>query len=509
MRERQPFSISTILFGPTGFWGNNNNDKELLELCEEDSDDDLYPCDPIAKLLESIHLYTVMISNCFLSYYIVCLTQYIPSLTSYLIYTPKMTQLPESLFTAMCILPLYFYMAINSLTFVQVLFALILYISCNTSLCIMFKLVDSLPLIVINLVFCLAAISEYHRQCWKAFVTNQQLAEVNQHNMRLAEEIKAAELKHAIGNVVHDLKTPLTSFISAMEVIALLSKEILVQFLPTLTALATSSMKGISGSGTMSLPSFVSSGNPSPPSCVVTSIGGGKSSTSELLDENSSKINGELNIPYPLLISSIEHNLRKNVELIVDIADNTTITNAFLMMTINRVVDYTRSTFGVPLQGKMETFQLRDVVQLVIECCSHNHHYASSSSSGSHGSTSESSGESSANSSDKSVTNGVPQRDPMSVSHTQRLGSVDIASPKSRKAAVITRLLSKESDDELDVDLEISEDSDPTLFISPSISASKHLTSSSISKKIPELLLPGSFRASLASPSQRGLASSS
>eukprot|EP00981_Chlorochromonas_danica_P013335 scaffold6182_cov164-Ochromonas_danica.AAC.3 len=54
----------------------------------------------------------------------------------------------------------------------------------------------------------------------RSFVIQQQLAAVIKQNEEMAEELRANELRHMIGNVAHDLKTPLASFVSGLDMVA-------------------------------------------------------------------------------------------------------------------------------------------------------------------------------------------------------------------------------------------------------------------------------------------------
>ncbi len=64
--------------------------------------------------------------------------------------------------------------------------------------------------------------------------------------------------------------------------------------------------------------------------------------------------------------------VKKKLDMIIDVADNVTSTNAFLIMTINRCVDYTKATFGITLQPKLEPFRIRDVINFVVNCSIHS-----------------------------------------------------------------------------------------------------------------------------------------
>ncbi len=120
---------------------------------------------------------------------------------------PKQGLLPEGLVTGLSITPLLFYMVLSSITFGHALLGLTVVMGASAILCCSYGLWESFPLLVINVTFGIGMIAEYHRQCWTAYSIKQKLIQVNRDNASLAEEVKAAELRHAIGNVVHDLKT--------------------------------------------------------------------------------------------------------------------------------------------------------------------------------------------------------------------------------------------------------------------------------------------------------------
>eukprot|EP00981_Chlorochromonas_danica_P009181 scaffold2548_cov163-Ochromonas_danica.AAC.8 len=65
-----------------------------------------------------------------------------------------------------------------------------------------------------------SAIYSNQLQNVRSFVIQQQLAAVIKQNEEMTEELRANELRHMIGNVAHDLKTPLASFVSGLDMVA-------------------------------------------------------------------------------------------------------------------------------------------------------------------------------------------------------------------------------------------------------------------------------------------------
>lgn len=159
------------------------------------------------KSLEVLHFYTVLITNSMFCAYLVGVSQFMQPLSLSVPAVPKQGLLPEGLVTGLSITPLLFYMVLSSITFGHALLGLTVVMGASAILCCSYGLWESFPLLVINVTFGIGMIAEYHRQCWTAYSIKQKLIQVNRDNASLAEEVKAAELRHAIGNVVHDLKT--------------------------------------------------------------------------------------------------------------------------------------------------------------------------------------------------------------------------------------------------------------------------------------------------------------
>ncbi len=158
-------------------------------------------------ILETIHFYFVMVPVTMYCVQVVMVSQYVTSLSIVVFNVPKHGLLPEGLVTGLSCTPLLLYMVFSSITFGHALLGLGIAMVANGVLCWKFELYESLPSLIINTTFALGMLAEYHRQCWTAFCVKQKLIQVNRDNAMLAEEVKAAELRHAIGNVVHDLKT--------------------------------------------------------------------------------------------------------------------------------------------------------------------------------------------------------------------------------------------------------------------------------------------------------------
>jgi signal transduction histidine kinase len=170
-------------------------------------------------------------------------------------------------------------------------------IICATNLFTMyhFDLANSLAVFVLYFPVSLVVLFENQRQNIKVFLLSQNQENLLLENERLAEETHANELRHMIGNVAHDLKTPLSAFVSGMD------------FLTTILSEAS----GKAGSEAEKASMMKS---------VMDSI----------------------------------HNM-KNV-------------NEFMLMTINRCIDYTKASQGLKLVPRMETINFAEAINLPLRC---------------------------------------------------------------------------------------------------------------------------------------------
>eukprot|EP01034_Spumella_vulgaris_P044660 gene44660-biopygen37992 len=130
---------------------------------------------------------------------------------------------------------------------------------------------------------------EAQRQSMSLFLVSQNQENLLLENERLADETHATELRHMIGNVAHDLKTPLSAFVSGMDFILSVMDDLKLVAKPD------------------------------------TEIGRGLTS----------------------ILDSI-HNM-KNV-------------NEFMLMTINRCLDYTKASQGLKLVPRMETINFAEAI---------------------------------------------------------------------------------------------------------------------------------------------------
>ncbi len=223
-------------------------------------------------------------------------------------HTPLKGILPEgiAMLTIMC--PTIVYMVLKSTRFLHALLVLAIIFAIYLGLIYHYEMRASVNAVVLAFCFSMFLIIEYHRQCWRSFLMNHRLQFTLKENVRLADEVKSNELRHMIGNVAHDLKTPLSSFISGMEVIHMVATDLLKD-LPRDVALTPS--------------------------------------------------------------RRTKETAHSKLVTILEVAENVTNTNAFMIMTINRCIDYNKTLFGMKLTPKTEIFHLKESINFILNCLKH------------------------------------------------------------------------------------------------------------------------------------------
>ena len=120
---------------------------------------------------------------------------------------PNVHSLPEGLVAASVLMPLLLYMVFKQLHFRHALILIVGAFSASMVLSGIYSLNVTVPRGIMGVITSLFMLCEYHRQCWHSFLISNRLMKSLDENTRLAEEVKANELRHMIGNVAHDLKT--------------------------------------------------------------------------------------------------------------------------------------------------------------------------------------------------------------------------------------------------------------------------------------------------------------
>jgi signal transduction histidine kinase len=127
------------------------------------------------------------------------------------------------------------------------------------------------------------------------FLLSQNQENLLRENERLAEETHANELRHMIGNVAHDLKTPLSAFVSGIDFLTNVLKD-------------------------------------------AKDRGGSEAEKASMMASVMDSINNMKNV------------------------------NEFMLMAINRCIDYTKASQGLTLVPRMETINFSEAINLPLRC---------------------------------------------------------------------------------------------------------------------------------------------
>lgn len=118
----------------------------------------------------------------------------------------------------LCLVPLVSAIILNCSFLVQAL-TLALSVAILVTSGVIVSSIHSFTFILVYAVTGSVLIYEKERHMKKLFLMNQQLRSNLEENERTADEKNANEMRSMIGNVAHDLKTPLMSFLSGLEVV--------------------------------------------------------------------------------------------------------------------------------------------------------------------------------------------------------------------------------------------------------------------------------------------------
>eukprot|EP01040_Poterioochromonas_malhamensis_P004127 gene4127-4419_t len=169
---------------------------------------------------------------------------------------------------------------------------------------------------------------------------------------RITEAQKITEMREVIANVAHDLKTPLSSFMTGVELVADKIMEFEESRLIT---------RGIKTSIGASRFSFENSNKEK----VKDSGEGIDVSTQRLSfsEEVSSSSSSSSSNRFRKEFSSFTNE-------VLDLLYNMRNTNSFMLMAINRCIDFSKANSGLKLTPKLESVNLKEAIELPLNCMS-------------------------------------------------------------------------------------------------------------------------------------------
>eukprot|EP01038_Epipyxis_sp_PR26KG_P013655 gene13655-18325_t len=147
--------------------------------------------------------------------------------------------LPGDSMTMSLILPLAQLFMRRTLQWRVILFCYVLTLVLLITTIFHFHLFRSIRQLVPFTIFNFLLLFDYRKQNIRAFYSHQKEMKLTQENERIANENNANEMRHMIGNVAHDLKTPLTAFTSGMELISSMVEEIKLHLINSIIDLSS------------------------------------------------------------------------------------------------------------------------------------------------------------------------------------------------------------------------------------------------------------------------------
>ncbi len=188
----------------------------------------------------------------------------------------------------------------------------------------------------------------------------QKLRQHLEEKQRIAEKQKTAEMKDVIANVAHDLKTPLSSFMTGVELIA----DEIVEFEEKLNNLRLRSIT--------SSPSHNHSHSPHINRKRLSSqeeeqMQNQKRSHSDRENNNNNHNHNHYNNRNHQMDT---HRIFELFHIIMDHLCNMRNTNSFMLMTINRCIDFAKASNGLKLIPRLESIDLKETIELPLLCMS-------------------------------------------------------------------------------------------------------------------------------------------
>jgi CheY-like chemotaxis protein/signal transduction histidine kinase len=233
---------------------------------------------------------------------------------------------------------------------------LICFFSSIISACLVNASYNTYRMIIVCSIMQFLVLYDYERSLKKLYEDSINLsatliAKLEIENEKKLVQLKADEMRILIGNVAHDLKSPLQSFLCELDTLLDYS----TAAIHSTTRLSSLSTSISSAAPHVSPPSFddqmkASETVPPPSSSAGGGEGGGASDEGE--QEESRKD-----------LMSIHLDIIESVLLLKSIC-------SFMAMLINRAVDFTKVSSGFKLQPQYGTANLNEVMRWVIQCTS-------------------------------------------------------------------------------------------------------------------------------------------
>jgi len=186
------------------------------------------------------------------------------------------------------------------------------------------------------------------------FLRYKQLQEILADNKQMVEENRASELRNMIGNLAHDLKTPLASFMSGIDIM----EHSLHYLAETLKIMHEQTDLPLLGNKQPSLQPHQQQ-----PSQLIMQTQLRKSLTNLGMRNSFDFVSTSTSAASTVLVS-----LQSHVDLLTSCFTNVRNTNIFMLMMINRSIDYAKASKGLKLSPRNETIDLMETLSLPLQC---------------------------------------------------------------------------------------------------------------------------------------------
>jgi len=199
--------------------------------------------------------------------------------------------------------------------------------------------VQTTVLITLAIVFLLIDIHVFHI---RNFLRYKKLQETLAENKRIQEENRAAELRNMIGNLAHDLKTPLASFMSGIDIM----EHSILHILDCLHFVKQN----------CNLLQGTNHNHQHPPSLSESPPPLHPRNTRDSMDSTSTVVNS----------SCLQ--LQSHIDALTLCFKSVRNTNLFMLMMINRCIDYTKASKGLKVAPRNETIDLMETLGMPLQC---------------------------------------------------------------------------------------------------------------------------------------------
>jgi signal transduction histidine kinase/CheY-like chemotaxis protein len=260
--------------------------------------------------------------------------------------------LPEETLAQLMLLPIVFHIILRDSMIGTFIVTWLLSVGSVILAGTLMSIKQTMPFIVVYLCYSLLILYDNQRQNLSLFFLAEKLKFALGENERMADETHASELRHMIANVAHDLKT-VRKLRELIEMVSFDSPFIVCKCCESSSICDESDMS----------PTFCADCG----SCYLQPL---SSFLSGIEFISQIVVDWDERLSDPSKAADALNNLTyssDNLTAIHGCLDSIRNTNSFMIMTINRCIDFTKASKGLKLIPKLETIELQETVDLPIK----------------------------------------------------------------------------------------------------------------------------------------------